>query len=114
MASRRETEQSKSKDAEEEVIIFFARSMSVAMLICIILYYFIFFEFLKCDKVFFTLHLQVETREEQNKKWEETRAGRVDSWRSWTSGKRKRFVREQCLMPNHAPPRLACALPHLP
>ena len=87
--------------------------MSVAMLICIILYYFIFFEFLKCDKVF-TLHLQVETREEQNKKWEETRAGRVDSWRSWTSGKRKRFVREQCLMPNHAPPRLACALPHLP
>ena len=87
--------------------------MSVAMLICIILYYFIFFEFSKCDKVF-TLHLQVETREEQNKKWEETRAGRVDSWRSWTSGKRKRFVREQCLMPNHAPPRLACALPHLP
>ena len=87
--------------------------MSVAMLICIILYYIIFFEFLKCDEVF-TLHLQVETREEQNKKWEETRAGRVDSWRSWTSGKRKRFVREQCLMPNHAPPRLACALPHLP
>ena len=33
-------------------------------------------------------HLQVETREEQNKKWEETRAGRVDSWRNWTNGKR--------------------------
>lgn len=32
--------------------------------------------------------VEVETREEQNKKWEETRAGRVDSWRSWTSGKR--------------------------
>ena len=31
---------------------------------------------------------QVETREEQNKKWEETRAGRVDSWRNWTNGKR--------------------------
>ena len=52
MASRRETEQSKSKDAEEEVIIFFARSMSVAMLILGIFNCFVFFEFFMCDVVF--------------------------------------------------------------
>jgi hypothetical protein len=68
MASRRETEQSKSKEAVEEVL---QNSKKMANIIW-----------------FFGFRFQVETREEQNKKWEETRAGRVDSWRNWTNGKR--------------------------
>lgn len=92
MASRRETEQAKSKEAVEEVqihhYIFGSFSIHLFGERCAL-------RFEVCYNCL-NWYLQVETREEQNKKWEETRAGRVDSWRNWTNGKRKGSVRGLC------------------
>ena len=108
MASRREAEQSKSKEAVEEVHWQFVAELLMlnAQDFCPSFGFWasyvdsdggvwnVSFSWRRRTTVYFW-HLQVETREEQNKKWEETRNGRVDSWRNWTNGKRKGCVWKQ-------------------